>query len=101
MPPGLGHIWSSSMNVEVTAAEPADVEADVLALAAGGLRVRELDRLFEGRLLGAAADADPVSVVHVGRELRAQRVAVVALEEREPEGLRTAAARAVRALQGT
>src|SRR3954470_8365556 len=89
------------MDVEVTAAEPADVEADVLALAAGGLRVRELDRLFEGRLLGAAAYADPVSVVHVGRELRAQRVAVVALEEREPEGLRTAAARAVRALQGT
>ena len=38
------------MNVEVTAAEPAEVEADVLALAAGGLRVRELDPLFDGRL---------------------------------------------------
>ena len=89
------------MNVEVTTAEPADVEADVLALAAGGLRVRELDRQCEGRLLGAAAYADPVSVVHVGRELRAQRIAVVALEEREPQGLRTAAARVVRALQGS
>jgi leucyl aminopeptidase len=89
------------VNVEVTSAEPAEVEADVLALAAGGLRVRELDRQFEGRLLDAAAYADPVSVVHVGRELRAQRVAVVALEEREPDGLRTAAAQAVRALRGT
>jgi leucyl aminopeptidase len=89
------------VHVEVTTAEPADVDADVLVLAAGGLRVRELDRLFEGRLLGAAAYADPASVVHVGLELRAQRVAVVALEEREPEGLRTAAAQAVRALQGT
>ena len=89
------------MNVDVTLADPAEVEADVLVLAAGGLRVRELDRLFEGRLLGAAAYADPVSVVQVGRELRAQRVAVVALDEAEPEGLRTAAARAVRALKGT
>jgi hypothetical protein len=69
---------SRPMNVELT--EPADVEADVLALAAGGLRVRELDSRFEGRLLRAAADADPVTVVHVGRELRAQRVAVVALD---------------------
>ena len=82
------------VKVEVTAAEPAEVDADVLALAAGGLRVRELDSLFEGRLLDAAAYADPVSVVLVGRELRAQRVAVVALEENEPEALRTAAARA-------
>jgi leucyl aminopeptidase len=88
------------MNVEVTAAEPAEVEADVLALAAGGLLVRELDPLFEGRLVGAAADADPVTVVQVGRELRARRVAVVALDELEPEGLRTAAARAVRAQRG-
>ena len=89
-----------SMNVEVTAAEPAEVDADVLALAAGGLRVRELDPLFEGRLVRAAADADPMTVVHVGRELRAQRVAVVALDELEPEELRTAAARVVRAHPG-
>jgi leucyl aminopeptidase len=88
------------MNVEVTAADPAEVEADVLALAAGGLRVRELDPRFEGRLVRAAADADPVTVVHVARELRAQRVAVVALDELDPQGLRTAAARAVRAHRG-
>ncbi len=88
------------MNVEVTAAEPAEVDADVLALAVGGLRVRELDALFEGRLERAAADADPMTVVHVGRELRAQRVAVVALDELEPEELRTAAARVVRAHPG-
>jgi leucyl aminopeptidase len=91
---------SRPMNVELTAAEPADVEADVLALAAGGLRVRELDSRFEGRLLRAAADADPVTVLHVGRELRAQRVAVVALDELDPLGLRTAAARAVRTHHG-
>jgi len=88
------------VNIEVTAAEPAEVEADVLALAAGGLLVRELDSRFEGRLLAAAADADPVTIVHVGRELRAQRVAVIALDDPEPEALRTAAARAVRAHHG-
>ena len=97
MPSGLGHNWSDAMNVEVTAAEPAAVEADTLALAAGGLRVRELDRLFEGRLARAAADADPVAVVPVTTELRARRVVLVALDESEPEDLRTAAARAVRA----
>ena len=94
MPSGLGHNWSDAMNVEVTAAEPAAVEADTLALAAGGLRVRELDRLFEGRLARAAADADPVAVVPVTTELRARRVVLVALDESEPEDLRTAAARA-------
>ncbi|MDX6552112.1 MAG: hypothetical protein QOH74_600, partial [Gaiellales bacterium] len=88
------------MHVEVTAAEPADVEADMLALAAGGLLVRELDRLFEGRLARAAADADPVAVVPVTHELHARRIAVVALDESEPEDLQTAAARAVRALRG-
>jgi leucyl aminopeptidase len=88
------------MNVELTAAEPAEVQADVLALAAGGLRVRQLDPRFEGRLLRAAAGADPVAVVHVGRELRAQRVVLVALDELDPEGLRTAAARAGRAHHG-
>jgi leucyl aminopeptidase len=87
------------VNIEVTTAEPIEVEADVLALAAGGLRVRELDRLFEGRLVDAAAYADPVSVVLVGRELRAQRIAVVALEENEPGALQTAAAHVVRALE--
>jgi leucyl aminopeptidase len=90
----------SSMNVEVTAAEPAEVEADVLALAAGGLRVRELDRLFDGRLARAAAAADPVAIVPVTHEVKARRVAVVALDENEPEDLQTAAARAVRAQRG-
>jgi leucyl aminopeptidase len=88
------------MNVEVTAAEPADVEADVLALAAGGLRVRELDRLFVGGLARAAADADPVAVVPVMGELPVRRVVLVALDESEPEDLQTAAARAVRAQRG-
>jgi leucyl aminopeptidase len=85
------------MNVEVTAAEPTEVEADVLALAAGGLRVRELDRLFDGRLARAAADADPVAAVPVTNELRVRRVVLVALDESEPDDLQTAAARAVRA----
>jgi leucyl aminopeptidase len=88
------------MNVEVTAADPAEVEADVLALVAGGLGVRRLDARFEGRLRRAAAEADPVTVVQVGRELRAQRVVLVALDEHDPEGLRTAAARAIRAHRG-
>src|SRR4051812_27989139 len=70
---------SGAMKVEVTGCEAAEVEADVLALAAGGLRVRELDRLFEGRLARAAAVADPVAVVPVARELRARHVALVAL----------------------
>ena len=39
-------------------------------------------------------------MVQVGRELRAQRVALVAIDELDPEGLRTAAARAVRAHHG-
>src|SRR3954454_10215202 len=91
---------SRSMNVEVTAAEPAEVEADVVALAAGGLRVRELDRLFEGRLVRAAADADPVAVLPVTGELHARRVAVVALDGSESDDLQTAAARAVRAQRG-
>jgi leucyl aminopeptidase len=88
------------MNVELSTAGPAEVDADVLALAAGGLGVRELDPPFEGRLLRAARAADPVSWVDVGRELRAQRVALVAIDELDPDGLRTAAARAVRAHRG-
>jgi leucyl aminopeptidase len=88
------------MNVEVSLAGPNEVEADLLALAAGGLAVRELDPLFEGRLLPAARTADPVALVQVGRELRAQRVALVRIDELDPDGLRTAAARAVRAHRG-
>ena len=47
------------MNVEVTAATPVEVDADVLVLPAGGQHVRQLDSAFEGRLAQAAADADP------------------------------------------
>jgi leucyl aminopeptidase len=88
------------VNVEVTAAEPAELEVDVLAVAAGGALVRELDARFDGRLARAAADADPVAIVHVGRELPARRVAAVAVDALDAEGLRTAAARVVRAHHG-
>src|SRR5919206_1148691 len=85
------------MNVEVSAAQPAEVDADVVVLPAGGLHVRRLDAVFDGRLARAAADADPIAVLPVTRELRARRVAVVSLDESHPDGLRTAVARAVRA----
>src|SRR5687768_3941749 len=88
------------MEVEVTRAEPAGLEADVLAVAAGGALVQELDELFGGRLVRASADADPVAIVHVARELPARRVAVVAVGDLDAEGLRTAAARLVRAHHG-
>src|SRR5687767_12421118 len=88
------------MTVEVTAAGPSEVEADLLVLPAGGVHIRELDPLFDGRLARAAADADPVSVMPVTRELRARRVAVVKLDASEPEGVMTAAARVVRAERG-
>ena len=89
------------MKVEVTAAGPAEVEADALALVAGGLLVRKLDPLFEGRLTRSAPDADPITVVQVGRELRARRLVLVATDGVDPDDLRTAAARAVRACRGT
>jgi leucyl aminopeptidase len=85
------------VNVEVIGAGPAELEADVLAVAVGGALVQELDPLFGGRLARAAADADPVAIVHVARELPARRVAAVAVDALDAEGLRTAAARAVRA----
>ena len=88
------------MVIEVTHAAPASVEADLLALATGGVRLQELDKLLDGRLGRAAADADPVAMVHVAGELAARRVAAVAIEEMDAEGLRTAAARAVRAHRG-
>jgi len=88
------------VNVEVTGAEPAELEADLLAVAAGGALVQELDPRFGGRLARAAADADPVAIVHVAGELPARRVAAVAVDALDAEGLRTAAARAVRAHHG-
>jgi leucyl aminopeptidase len=88
------------MKVELSPAPAAEVEADVLALAAGGLAVRRLDGMFEGRLVRSAADADPIAVVQVGRELRARRVALVRTPGVDPEDLKTAAARVVRASPG-
>ncbi len=88
------------MKVELSSAPPAEVEADVLALAADGLGVRRLDAMFEGRLLRSAADADPVAVVQVGREVRARRVALVKTAGVDPEDLRTAAARVVQSNRG-
>jgi len=85
------------MNVEVTAAELTEVEADTLALVAGSLLVRKLDALFEGRLSRSATDADPIAVVQVGRELRARRIVLVATDGVDPEDVRTATARVVRA----
>ena len=75
------------MVVEVTAADFDSTEADLVAVATGA-RASEL-----GVPERAAADADPVAIVY--RESAAPLV-VVALEP-DVEGLRTAAARAVRA----
>ena len=72
----------------------------MLAMAAGGLGVRRLDALFEGRLVRAAATADPVAVVPVTREVRARNIALVKLEGAETGDLQLAAARAVRAHLG-
>src|SRR3954454_2001352 len=88
------------MNVELTMTASTEVEADVLALVAGGLAVRRLDGMFEGRLVRSAADADPIAVVQVGHELRARRVALVRTPGVAPEDLKTAAARVVRASPG-
>jgi leucyl aminopeptidase len=88
------------VKVELTAANPIEVEADVLAMAADGLGVRKLDALFEGRLARAAATADPVAVMPVTREVRARSVALVKLEGAETGDLQLAAARAVRAHVG-
>src|SRR4051812_20986729 len=91
---------SGAMRVELTGVAPAEVEADVLALAAGGLLVRELDARFDGRLARAARAADPVALVPVAGELRARTVAVVNLDASEPDDLQAAAARVVRAQRG-
>jgi leucyl aminopeptidase len=78
------------MRVEVTAVEPDAIGADLVAVGAGA-------RAFElGAPERAVADSDPVATVY--REPRAP-LAVVALEP-DAEGLRTAAARAVRACRG-
>ncbi|MBV9680677.1 MAG: leucyl aminopeptidase family protein [Solirubrobacterales bacterium] len=77
------------MVIKVTTADPGSVSADLVA-AAVGERASQL-----GAPERAAADADPVAIVY--RE--GVPLAVVALEP-DLEGLRTAAARAVRAGRG-
>ena len=72
----------------MTSARPAEVQADVLAVAADGALVRELD----ARLAGA----DAVTLAFLDRG----RVAAVAVDTPDADGLRTAAARAVRAAGG-
>src|SRR4051812_27025602 len=89
------------MNVEVTSTGPAEVEADILALVGSGLLVRKLDTLFDGRLTRSAAGANPIALVQVGRELRARQLLLVTTDGLDPDDLRTAAARAVRASRGT
>ena len=78
------------MVIEVTAGDPEGVGADLVAVAPGA----------QAAALGAPeramADADPVAVVY--RDARAP-LAVVAAEP-DSDGLRTAAARAVRACRG-
>ena len=76
------------MIIEVTDAAAAAVNADLVAVAAGP-RASEL-----GAPERASADADPVAIVY--RDLARPPLAVVATEP-DVEGLRTAAARAVRA----
>jgi leucyl aminopeptidase len=77
------------MYVEVTAGDPQAVGADLVA-AAVGPRASEL-----GVPERAAADADPVAIVYTDPA----PLAVVAIEP-DSEGLRTGAARAVRACRG-
>src|SRR5690242_10882131 len=73
------------MNVDVTAGDPRAVEADLVA--AAGARATEL-----GAPQRAVAEADPVAMVYAdGAPL------AVAAHGPDAEGLRTAAARAVRA----
>jgi leucyl aminopeptidase len=76
------------MDVEVTDSEPHAVGADLIA--AAGARASEL-----GAPQRAVAEADPVAMVFTD----AAPLAVVAVEP-DTDGLRTAAARAVRACRG-
>jgi leucyl aminopeptidase len=77
------------VQVQVTASDPDAIDADLVA-AAVGARASEL-----GVPARAAADADPVAIVYTD----AAPLAVVAIEP-DIEGLRTGAARAVRACRG-
>jgi leucyl aminopeptidase len=74
------------VQVELTAGNPQDISADLVAVEVGP-RAAEL-----GAPSRAMADADPVAIVYADKA----PLAVIALEP-DVEGLRTAAARAVRA----
>jgi leucyl aminopeptidase len=78
------------MHVAVTAGDPGAVGADLIATAVGA-RAAEL-----GAPQRALADADPVAIVYPPPASPAAPLAVIAAEP-DVEGLRTAAARAVRA----
>ena len=80
------------MHVEVTAGDPYAVGADLVAT--GIARAAEL-----GAPQRALADADPVAIVYSTPAQPAVPLAVVAFEA-DADGLRTAAARAVRACRG-
>jgi leucyl aminopeptidase len=84
---------TGAMRVDVTAADPDACRADMVAVAAGP-QAREL-----GVPERAVAAADPVAIVYRGSGQPGTPVAVVALEP-GADGLRTAAARAVRACRG-
>jgi len=77
------------MDVEVTADDPDAIGADLIAVGAGA---RALDLGAPER---AVTEADPVAIVYTA----AATLAVVALEP-DVDGLRTGAARAVRACRG-
>jgi leucyl aminopeptidase len=77
------------LQVQLTAGNPQDIGAD-LVVAAVGPRATEL-----GAPERATLDADPIAIVYTD----AAPLAVVSLEP-DVEGLRTAAARAVRACRG-
>jgi leucyl aminopeptidase len=77
------------MHVELSAGEPSAIGADLVAAAAGA-RAAQL-----GAPERAIADADPVAMVYMA----GAPLAVLALQP-DVDGLRTAAARAVRACRG-
>ena len=79
---------STGLDVAVTPSQPAEVEADVLAVAADGALMRELDARFGGRLARAAADADPLATLDAGASA-ASRSPPSRSASHDAEGLRT------------
>src|SRR4051812_25597178 len=79
---------STGLDVAVTSAQPAEVEADVLAVAADGALARELDERLAG--------ADPVTLAYLDRGL----VAAGAVHTPDAQSFRTPAAPAGGAARG-